>query len=755
MASDYDDDDEPETPIVSRRIGKLSRRQNNNTNTDNNTITNTNTTLQSRSPPYRSKPLDISKILGKVKNSSNYSGYSANSSLNDYSSFNNNHNNNNNNNNSNSIYNNWRTESLFADEGDDDLSPALEIENELQRKKERHREKLKLKENEKVEKEEKLSQSKSTLKSKTKAKKTQRGINGLKLDKAKASKITTDTTQQTLTSPEKENIPNVTEPITPVPKKKRGRSKKVPESTVDGPMEKASIVKPTRKRKTKNVKETDQTKEASGTKAKNNKTTRKRKASSKHDTSSSFSLFEVLDINEQKDKSDGYNTEGDEGENSDDIFILDSPVKKSNKRRKTKKLTEPETEPQHEPESEHEVTTKSNNRRSKQKSTKGARDDSVLESYNEELKLEKKRVEEEEKLLKQKEQEAILVEMEKLKKEEKLKQKQERERQQQLKREVAANKKKEMKELQLQKRIQKQKKQKKLKLLEKLKESTSKVMNKNVETVIVPLKDEISKADNSNTNIKLRRSSLASRGRRLSAVGNGFMATPHDDIPADELHKHVDISLPDSHKLKQLLVWLSKRLIKQGWDGDLIADDEDDDVKSKSKMICKIILEEFVDDLIQGRADVDWWGSIKTNNRHTNSLNEPIIVHENKENVENANKLAFYDNELKKLQREKKIWQELKAKNTNTESDIFLKEIQSSRPIQISDNDYPAKEIKELEDTIRVSYERTDKLERLVHRLQVSNDLIQRIMERKNRLVAEQMKQQSQIDVLDLLKKVR
>lgn len=718
MASDYED--LPETPVVSRRIIKLTRKKNASSKVSDSSTTGGKTKkgrndevdveeeiskLPEKSPLVKS--LDISKILGKMKNPSNYSGYSTNSSFNGNSNSN----------------NNWKTESLFDDNGEDELFPDLNLEEQLKKKKERQREIHKQKEKAKALERDNLLRDKAT--------KIEDPNPQLYPSSSPAKELSPAV--PTLPSPSPASPP-------PAPVKKRGRPRKnhpksqtdvikkdVPKKKEPSKQKKEPLKVTTRKRKVQAEDEQSDEKPAApkkprskGNKMEVLKPTKKAKKPKK-DTSSSFSLFEVLDFDdnqrtsEEEQEINGSYSGYDAAKNSDDVFVLESPVKRGRKRKNLKSS-----------ESKEPIFT--------------------LDISERDSEEKKKIAEQEVELLKEQERREILAEIAKHEKEEKERLRQEREARVEQEKLEAEEERQKLRETKRKKQAEKQKKAKKLEMLEKIKESTSSIMNKKVETIIIPLKDTVE--DTSNSNIKLRRSSLTARGRRLSSVGNGFVATPHDDIPNNELHKHIDMSLPDSHKLKQLLVWLGKRLIKQGW-GDEFENEQDDDVKIKAKMICQIILEEFVNDLIQGRVDVDWWGSTKT----VRVANEPIIVHKNKENVENEDKLAFYENEAKKLEREEKIWQELKVKNMSTEHDLILKEIQSAQPSVVTDERFKPEENKKLQDLVEISGGRVNKLERLVHRLQVSNELIQRIMNQKNELVAQQIKKQSRIDALDLLRK--
>ncbi|ODV86369.1 hypothetical protein CANARDRAFT_22263 [[Candida] arabinofermentans NRRL YB-2248] len=173
--------------------------------------------------------------------------------------------------------------------------------------------------------------------------------------------------------------------------------------------------------------------------------------------------------------------------------------------------------------------------------------------------------------------------------------------------------------------------------------------------------------NNSNTSI-LRRSSLSNRGRRLSSVGNGFIAEPHNDIPLDELYKHFDSSLPDPHKMKQLLVWCSKRLIQ---DNDHINSSPSTGRRRSQRgdravaeSIANIIKEEFVRDLVDGKINTSWYITDENNkDNHTNStsineIDQPIIVKPNPTNIANLKTLHQYEKKLDELTREENQWLE-------------------------------------------------------------------------------------------------
>lgn len=59
---------------------------------------------------------------------------------------------------------------------------------------------------------------------------------------------------------------------------------------------------------------------------------------------------------------------------------------------------------------------------------------------------------------------------------------------------------------------------------------------------------------------KTRRTRLDLRGRRESSLlDSGHAATPHEAIPSHEFYKHIEPSLPEPRRMRQLLTWCGER----------------------------------------------------------------------------------------------------------------------------------------------------------------------------------------------------
>lgn len=165
-----------------------------------------------------------------------------------------------------------------------------------------------------------------------------------------------------------------------------------------------------------------------------------------------------------------------------------------------------------------------------------------------------------------------------------------------------------------------------------------------------------------NTN---RRSSLGKRGKRASSIGNGFSATPHDTIPTEEFYKHIDQDLSDPQKMRQLLTWCSTRMLEL---------DGRKHIKQKNLVpqsdittlnIAKMIKEEMVKDLKDGKINTSWWDSDSGENKDKEQVEEEeeLPKKPNERNTLNANLLEKLKDRLAELKKDVSEWQSLGDKH--------------------------------------------------------------------------------------------
>ncbi|KAI5966635.1 hypothetical protein KGF57_000599 [Candida theae] len=147
-----------------------------------------------------------------------------------------------------------------------------------------------------------------------------------------------------------------------------------------------------------------------------------------------------------------------------------------------------------------------------------------------------------------------------------------------------------------------------------------------------------------------RRMSYNSRGRRVSSMGNGFEGEPHQDVPVSEYHKHLDKSIPESDRMRQLLIWnLKAELDKEESDHRAKQDQMSPETQTVNS-IAKTINDELIQSLKDYSLSIDW------NEGSSQKLDSVLLPNpKNKTNLENIKK---YTLELNALKSEKQEWEQ-------------------------------------------------------------------------------------------------
>lgn len=161
-----------------------------------------------------------------------------------------------------------------------------------------------------------------------------------------------------------------------------------------------------------------------------------------------------------------------------------------------------------------------------------------------------------------------------------------------------------------------------------------------------------------------RRGLLLNRGKRLLSVGNGFVAVPHANVPPQHFHKHLDASLPDPHRMRQLLVWCFRRVLDNEQNDPnhmpLLAVDA-----STASGIARQVKQELVADLVAGTISTSWY------NRDDETTGSPVMPEvPNQQNLNNATNIAKYLQVLTELRQERAEWERCIAE-AETEAEQF------------------------------------------------------------------------------------
>ncbi|CAH2355881.1 hypothetical protein CLIB1423_37S00276 [[Candida] railenensis] len=171
--------------------------------------------------------------------------------------------------------------------------------------------------------------------------------------------------------------------------------------------------------------------------------------------------------------------------------------------------------------------------------------------------------------------------------------------------------------------------------------------------------DDFSKPATSTESKLKRRSSYHNRGKRLSSIGNGFGGVPHDTIPPSDYYKLLDNSLPEPHRMRQLLIWcFKKKLDQEDKEKNVTTSVED----KTSINIAKVIKEEIMTDLVNGDIETSWYNkenkSYRDNaiskNKTKNDKGNKLLP--NPLNVKTLENIQIYQQKLKELQTEREEW---------------------------------------------------------------------------------------------------
>lgn len=169
--------------------------------------------------------------------------------------------------------------------------------------------------------------------------------------------------------------------------------------------------------------------------------------------------------------------------------------------------------------------------------------------------------------------------------------------------------------------------------------------------------------------LKNRRNSLSNRGKRVSSIGNGFNGVPHEQISTKEYYKHLNNDLPDPHKMRQLLIWCSKKKFDE---------DKNKHIKQKNKLsneeltslnIAKVIKEEVVRDLVDGKINISWWN--KDDEIESSSSTEVKII-PNEKNIKNKEILKNLEKKLVELRSKNDEWEKTLSNNFKINKDYKI-----------------------------------------------------------------------------------
>ncbi|KIW42561.1 uncharacterized protein PV06_06100 [Exophiala oligosperma] len=166
-----------------------------------------------------------------------------------------------------------------------------------------------------------------------------------------------------------------------------------------------------------------------------------------------------------------------------------------------------------------------------------------------------------------------------------------------------------------------------------------------------------------------RRSSLGLRGRRASSLiesGNSN-ALPHKEVEIPDFYKHIESEgLPEPRRMRQLLTWCATRALDEKPMG---TDFED----SSARSAARVIQEELLKDLSNESKLSDWF------TREDEPVQrKPLPQRPNPKNIQNMEKIAELEEQIKRLRSEKEALENLLRRPPISNSDQIQESIKSN-----------------------------------------------------------------------------
>ncbi|KAF2809056.1 uncharacterized protein BDZ99DRAFT_418655 [Mytilinidion resinicola] len=143
-----------------------------------------------------------------------------------------------------------------------------------------------------------------------------------------------------------------------------------------------------------------------------------------------------------------------------------------------------------------------------------------------------------------------------------------------------------------------------------------------------------------------RRSSTGLRGRRASSLieSGQSNAVPHAQVDPRDFYKHIEQSLPEPRRMKQLLTWCGARALPEKPSGDV--------KDTNAIMAARAIQQELLDDFANKPELSNWFSREDT-------TPVSIVKKPNPTNIKMAAVLEELEEELKRLEEEKAAWDAL------------------------------------------------------------------------------------------------
>ncbi|KIL64062.1 hypothetical protein M378DRAFT_78848 [Amanita muscaria Koide BX008] len=171
-----------------------------------------------------------------------------------------------------------------------------------------------------------------------------------------------------------------------------------------------------------------------------------------------------------------------------------------------------------------------------------------------------------------------------------------------------------------------------------------------------------------------RKSSISSRGKRISTSFEitGVIPQPHSSVSYTSFYKHIDADLPDSERLRMLLIWCASRAAAKlnstsipnstsaehpnednpGSKNSLLPIPDLPPLSARAQQIVKRVQEDVIQMLAEREIDLSLHGHHQTESSQGLGKN----LKQNEQNVTNKMLEALYGKQIKRVHEEEEAW---------------------------------------------------------------------------------------------------
>ncbi|PVV02531.1 hypothetical protein BB560_003018 [Smittium megazygosporum] len=185
-----------------------------------------------------------------------------------------------------------------------------------------------------------------------------------------------------------------------------------------------------------------------------------------------------------------------------------------------------------------------------------------------------------------------------------------------------------------------------------------------------------------------RRSTFGVRGKRASGIGNGYTASPHEEIETRLLYRHISPEMPEPLRLRQLLAWCVQRNSTPKIPSELASNKGISSLAEKviTILFCFPLLIALKEVFIELKAAIEsgvlttsWYNRPKTeaeagaNDANEKKMQHPQNIANEKQRIQLIEQIVTLQEEIRKLEKVKSESKYIIKDISNSVTSVFTK----------------------------------------------------------------------------------